>query len=209
MLLHAPMFNDILTGKASNQPAPPPLAPYREQAELPPVTHSCTSCAQLYKAPAGSVAGQCSTCHVAMIEANQKQSAALLHASEESARKAERSHYIFRFVIAIAICCGIGAFKYGMKKQMREDAAVGAGYKSYAEYESERDAVYPTDDYSYQVNRFADEMCGCEDLRCAREVQAKYTRFLPTGAPSDDKARASVDQDLARLGECQARHETP
>jgi hypothetical protein len=196
------MFNDILTGKATNELQPPPVAPH--PAALPPVTHTCQSCAKPYTAPAQSVPGECPTC---TITANAKYSAAMLHAAEESARGAERSHKMFHLGIAIVICAGIGAFKYGMKKQMREDAAQSAGYSSYSEYETERDRVYPTDDYSYRVNDLADEMCGCKDLACARDVQAKFMRFLRTGAPSDDKATASVDRDTTRLADCQTRIE--
>lgn len=201
------MLNDILTGKASLEPRPESESPYRQQAVLPPVRHGCITCGQRYEAPAGSSPGRCPTCHVAMVEENTRHSALVARAAEEQARRSQRTWRVLRVVVGIAIAIAIGLFKYGMRTQLREDAAQAAGYHSYAEYQQERDSVSPTDDYSYEIQRLADQMCSCTDLRCARDVQAQYRRFVQSGAPSDDGARASVDQEGTRLAECQAKLE--
>jgi hypothetical protein len=201
------MFNDILTGKASLEPRPESESPYRQQAVLPPVRHACITCGERYQAPAGSSPGRCPTCHVAMVEENTRQSEHVARASEEQARRARRTWRVLRVVLGIAVAIAIGLFKYGMRTQMREDAAQAAGYHSYAEYKQERDSVWPTDDYSYEIHRLAEEMCRCTDLRCARDLQAQYHRFVQSGAPSDDGARASVEQDGARLADCEAKLE--
>jgi hypothetical protein len=155
----------------------------------------------------GLVAGQVSDLPRCLVEENTGQSQLLARASVEQARRARHTWRVLRVVLGIALAIAIGLFKYGMRTQMREDAAHAAGYHSYAEYKQERDAVYPTDDYSYEIQRLAEQMCRCTDLHCARDVQAQYRVFVRSGAPSDDGARASVEQDSTRLAECQAKLE--
>ncbi len=201
------MFNDILTGKASLEPKPEPQSPYREQAVLPPVQHVCVACGQRYKAPADSAPGRCPTCHVAMVEENTRQSALAAHAGQDHFRRAARSHRMLRGFLVIAIGVGVALFRYGMRTQMREDAAQAAGYHSYGEYKAERDAVYPTDEYSYRIHDLAAEMCRCNDLACARNVQAQYRQYARSGSPSDDTARESAEQDGTHLADCEARFE--
>jgi hypothetical protein len=174
---------------------------------LPPVQHACVACGQRYQAPAGSPPGTCPTCHVAMVEENTRQSELAARASRETFRRTERNWRVMRALLVLAVGIGIALFKYGMRTQMREDAAQAAGYHSYAEYKTERDAVYPTDKYSYEIQRLANDMCRCTDLACARNVQAQYRQFVRSGSPSDDSARASAEQDGARLADCEAKFE--
>lgn len=201
------MFNEILNRQASLEPTSEAKDPYREQGVLPPIRHACIACGSTYEAPAGSVPARCGPCHLAMVESNQKESAALHRAQEEHARKAANSQRLVRWGLMIAIAVGAGLFKYGMRTQMREDAAVGAGYSSYDEYTSERDRIYPTDNFSRRTNELADQMCRCSDLACARDVRALYSHHVGAGGPTDDTARASAAQDNARLDACQARFE--
>lgn len=175
------MFNEILTGKASLEPksAPPPTAPPAPAAPVP----------------------------AAVVQANQAQSAAALHAASLGARRNDASHNLFRVIVLVVVAIGLGFFRYGMRKQEREDAAQAAGYRNYGEYERERAAVYPTDEYSYKVSQFADEMCRCSDLACSRDVLAQFSRYLRSGTPSDDKASESVAADSQRLYDCAAKFE--
>jgi len=107
------MFNDILTGKASLEPKRESNGPYREQAVLPPIQHVCVTCGQRYQGPAGSVPGCCSTCHVAIVEANARESALAVHAAQEHARRAGKSHRVLRALLIVAIGIGAALFRYG------------------------------------------------------------------------------------------------
>ena len=200
------MFNEILTGKASNQPPPEPISPYRENV-VPPIRHMCISCSESYDAPAGSEPDRCPTCRLAMAELNRRESDHVFQAAQVQRARAERSHRILYGIIMVAAIIAVGFARYAMHAQMREDAAAGAGYHSYADYKTERDMVYATDDYSIRIHELAGDMCACKDLACARNVQTQFVRFARTGSPGDDMARKSVDQDTVRLGECQATFE--
>lgn len=172
------MFNDILTGKASLEP--PKAPPVVEQAPPPKPTLTPEQ-----------------------IAANEAASAKAMRDAEAAFRKNESSHRIL--VTCIVIFCGL-AFAFirtQMKKQMREDNARAAGYSSYDNYKEESAKVYPTDEYSYKVNDFARQMCNCDDLNCARTIAAQNSRHLKSSAPSDDESRASVEQDLRKLADCQ------
>ena len=48
---------------------------------------------------------------------------------------------------------------------------------------------------------------GIESGTGARDVRAQYTRFVRSGAPTEDKARESAEQDAAQLFDCEARFE--
>jgi hypothetical protein len=200
------VFNDILTGKASIEPPREPISPYREN-NVPPVRHACVSCHETYAAPAGSPRDRCPTCQLAMVELNRQQSDQTFLAAQAQRERAARSHRILYAAIMIAAGIAVVLFRGAMRTQMREDAAQAAGYHSYGDYKSERDSVYPTDEYSSRIHDMADEMCRCSDLACARNVQARFLRFAQSDIPSDDKARTSVDQDTVRLGECEATYE--
>jgi len=202
------VFNEILTGKASLEPKPEPMAPYRELGTMPPVHHACVTCSQRYLAPAGSTASLCATCQLEIVEANARNDRLAFQLSEDQARRAARSHRWMATIIGTLVVVGLGLFRYGMRSQMREDAAIGAGYESYSEYEAERDAVYPTDEYSRQVQSMADDMCRCSDLPCARNLQRLFGQFVRSHSPTDDKADESARADSIRLADCQARIES-
>ena len=198
------MFNEILTGKASLEPKPAAAIP---PAALPPVQHDCIDCGRRYEAAAGSASARCGACHVAMVERNTALSAQLMHATGDRMRRDARNRMIVRVVLGLVVSAGIIAFRAGMKHQMRDDAAQAAGYRDYDEYKSERDAVYPTDEFSQRVQSFANDMCRCTDLACARTTLAQYRSFLRSGQPSDDTAQASADRDDQRLRDCEANLE--
>ena len=171
------MFNDILTGKASLEPAKPLVM------DAPPPPKPVITPAQA--------------------AANAAASAQAMRDAETAFRKSESSHRILVTCVVVFVGIAFAFIKTQMKKQMREDNARAAGYSSYDNYKEESAKVYPTDEYSYKVNRFASDMCFCEDLACARNVQAQYTRYLKSSAPSDDASRASVEQDSQKLAGCQ------
>lgn len=173
------MFNEILTGKASLE-EPKTVPPV---AEPPPPPRPVISPEQA--------------------AANAAASAQAMREAEAAFRKNEASHRLLVTCLVVFVALALGFIKYQMKTQMREDSARAAGYSSYDEYKEESAKVYPTDEYSRRVNRFATEMCWCQDLACARNVQAQYTRYLRSSAPSDDESRASVEQDSRKLAECQ------
>jgi hypothetical protein len=204
------MFNEILTGKASIEPKPAPLAPYREPGPVPPVTKTCVTCSTPYHAPASSPPGLCGRCNLEIAEANARVDRLGYLAGEEQARRAANSHRIMGIVLTVLVAGGLLIFKFGMRSQMREDAAQAAGYSSYGQYESVRDQIYVSDDYSYRVDSFADDMCVCSDLACARNVQAQFKNFLRSGeaAPSDDRSEASARESTIRMAECQQKLET-
>ena len=174
------MFNDILTGKASLEP--PKAPPAVDDAPTPPARPALSP---------------------EQIAANEAASAKAMRDAETAFRKNEASHRLLVTCIVLFAGVAFAFIRYQMKKQMREDSARAAGYSSYDNYKEESAKVYPSDDYSYKVNQFASDMCSCQDLACARNVQAQYTRHLRSGAPSDDNARASVEQDARKLAECQ------
>jgi hypothetical protein len=198
------MFNDILTGKASLDPKPAP-GPYREQAALPPISHACIACGQTYQAPSGSAPGRCSPCHVSFVEENARQSALAVQAGQEHLRRSEKSHRTMRTIFFITACLVAAAIKYGMHAQQRDDAAQAAGYRDYSDYESQRDAIYPADDFSATSQQLAAAMCACRDVACAERVAKEYGEHLASGVPSNDKARSSAQQADARLTACESR----
>ena len=172
------MFNDILTGKATlESKAPPPPV-----EEPPPPKPALTP---------------------EQIAANEAASAQAMREAEVAYNKTQASHRLMITLGVIFLAAVLAFIRHQMRKQVREDQARAAGYSSYDDYKEEAAKVYPTDEYSYQVSRFASDMCNCQDLACARNVQAQYTRYLRSGAPSDDKSRASVAQDAGKLAECQ------
>ena len=173
------MFNDILTGKASLEApkAPPPAT------DAPPPPRPVLTPEQ--------------------VAANEAASRQAMRDAEAAFRKNESSHRILVTCIVLFVGIALAFIRTQMRKQMREDNARAAGYSSYDNYQEESAKVYPTDEYSYKVNQFASDMCFCQDLACARNVQAQYTRYLRSSAPSDDESRASVEQDSRKLAECQ------
>jgi hypothetical protein len=172
------MFNDILTGKASLEP---PQAPPAADQSPPP-------------RPALSPE---------QIAANEAASARAVREAETAFRKAESSHRLLVTCIVLFIGLALGFIRYQMRKQIRDDRARTAGYASYDDYKDESANVYPTDEYSRKVNDFARQMCSCDDLACARNVQAQYTHHLRSSAPSDDDSRTSAEQDALKLADCQ------
>ncbi len=200
------MFNDILTGKASVAPEPAPMEPYREQGALPPVTETCVGCGMSFKAPAGTVATHCPSCQLRTFELNAQNDRMAFLAAEEDHRRKQNSQRLFAIIGGVVVLIGLVFFRYGMRSQRRDDAAQAAGYSDYDDYKRERAAVrlYPSDDYSRQLDSLASDMCYCKDLKCARDVQTKYVNYVRTHGPSDDDSEASARASIEKLGTCQA-----
>lgn len=198
------MFNDILTGKSSLEPKPAPMAPYREQGVVPPVQETCVGCGRTFPAPANTIATHCQSCLLSIRELNAQNERVAFMAAEDEARRANNSHRLFAIIGGIVVVVGLGIFKFGMRSQMREDAAIGAGYSSYDDYKRDSERVYATDEYSSEVHSIASEMCFCKDLKCARDVQSKFINYSRSHAPSDDMAEKYARQESIRLADCQA-----
>ncbi len=200
----AAMFNEILTGKSSLEPKPEPMAPYREQGVPAPVRETCLGCKQVFQVPANTIATHCQSCRLSIIEINARNDRMAFLAAEDEARRASNSHRLFALIGGIVVVVGLGIFKFGMRSQLREDRAQAAGYHSYDQYTRERDAVYPTDEYSRHVQSLAGDMCSCKDLKCARDVQSTFTNYIRSHSPSDDKAADSAQLDSVKLADCQS-----
>ena len=195
------MFNELLTGKATLEPAPEPQAPYREPGVLPPLEHTCATCHQSYRGPAGSVAGTCASCQLAVRELDARNDALAFQQAEAAQQRVHNRHKLFVFIGGLVVVALLGVFKFGMRSQLREDLAQGAGYKSYGDYQ--RDAVSPSDAYSRQIHALAGDMCLCKDLRCARDVQTTFVSYSRTHRPSEEASEASAKADIAKLADCQ------
>lgn len=198
------MFNDILTGKSSIEPKPAPMDPYRQQGVVPAVKETCTGCGRTYETPSNTVATHCQSCRMQIFELNAQNERMAFHAAETEARRAQNSHRLFAIVGGIVVVIGLAFFRFGMRSQMREDAAIGAGYSSYDDYKRESERVYATDAYSSEVHSLASEMCFCKDLKCARDVQSKFVNYNRSHAPSDDMSEKYARQESIRLADCQA-----
>ena len=197
------MFNELLTGKATLEPAPEPQAPYREPGVLPPLEHTCATCHRSYRGPAGSVAGTCASCQLAVRELDARNDALAFQQAEAAQQRVHNRHKLFVFIGGLVVVALLGVFKFGMRSQLREDLAQGAGYKSYDAYKKQRDTVSPSDAYSQRVHSLASDMCFCKDLKCARDVQTTFVNYARTHSPSDDTSEASAKVDLDKLGDCQ------
>jgi len=193
------VFNELLTGKATLEPAPQPQAPYREPGVLPPATHACATCRRSYQGPAGSIAGTCASCQLAVREINARNDALAFQQAEAAQQRVQNQHKLFVFIGSVVIIALALVFKVGMKTQLREDLAQGAGYKSYGD----DDSVAPSDAYSQRIHSLASEMCACKDLACAREVQTAFVNYARSHGPSDDSSEASATADVAKLADCQ------
>jgi cell division septation protein DedD len=193
------VFNELLTGKATLDPPPQPQSPYREPGVVPPVTHTCPTCRQAYRARAGSIAGTCGSCQ----EIQARNDALAFQQAEAAQQRVQNQHKLFVFIGSIVIVALAVVFKVGMKTQLREDLAQGAGYQSYSDYQKQRDTVAPSDEYSRRVHALASDMCACKDLACARNVQTTFVSYSRSHRPSDDNSEASASADVAKLADCQ------
>lgn len=193
------MFNELLTGKATLEPPPAPQSPYREPGVLPPVTHTCTTCHRSYRGRSGSIAGTCGSCQ----EINARNDALAFQQAEAAQQRVQNQHKLFVFIGSVVVVVLALVFKLGMKTQLREDLAQGAGYKSYGDYKKQRDAVSPSDAYSQRIHSLASDMCFCKDLKCARDVQTAFVNYSRSHSPSDDKSEASASAEVAKLADCQ------
>ncbi len=198
------MFNEILNGKASLEPRPASMDPYRQAGALPPIERVCVTCSRTYQAPAGSQPGACPSCNQQLFEINARNDALAFQLAEQDAQRSHNSHRLFAVIGGIVVIVALGFFRFGMRSQMREDAAQAAGYRSYDQYKSDSEQIYATDTYSMDIDRLASEMCFCTDLKCARDVQSKFTNYVRSHAPSDDMSESYSRQESIRLADCQA-----
>lgn len=199
------MFNEILTGAASNEAkAPPDATPYREPGVLPPETLTCVTCIAKYSAPAGSLPGQCPKCRVELMEMNARNDALAFQLAEADAQRKANSHKLFAIITTLVVAAGIGVFKYGMRSAKRDDYAKAAGYVDYDDYKTKAAAaeLAPSDDYSRRIQAMARELCACTDLKCARDVKAAYVYYVRSHMAPDDDAEKSVAKSTDELYAC-------
>jgi hypothetical protein len=118
----------------------------------------------------------------------------------EADLRRERSHARIRRAVLIVICGTIVAFiKFQMRRQQQEETAAESPYFSEHYY----------DPYVAKTREYAEHMCFCEDLKCAREVQREYTVWSrsTTDRPQHDEAADLAHVELEHLGDCLAKHE--
>lgn len=200
------MFNDILTGKSSLEPQPTPMEPYREPGAVPPVDETCVGCGMKFEVPANTIATHCASCKLQIVELNARNDQMAYLAAEDDHRRKQNSQRLFAIIGGAVVLIAVFAFRYGMRSQMRDDAAQAAGYHDYDQYKREaaEASLYPSDDYSRRASSLASDMCSCKDLKCAREVQATFTNYVRSHGPSDDNSERSSAASLEKLGNCQA-----
>lgn len=199
-----PVFNDILTGKASLEPKPEAESPYRKAAELPPVNHNCLACGASYQGPAGSVAGRCPTCYVAMVTTNEAESNRIRGEALLGAEKSKRSMRIVKLTLFAGFAIAGGIMKAQMRDQVRDNKAQAAGYRDYADYNAQQSAPGPNDELSQEIHWVVNEACGCQDAMCVRDKDVKLRRLMRDGSPSDDRSAESVRTDLSHFADCTA-----
>ena len=125
------------------------------------------------------------------------------HHAEAMAGIEQRARHQRLLRIGLVVACGlcIGFVKYQMKKQIREDNAMmdRASYSPLA----------LDTPYSYELSHFASDMCGCQDIACARDVERRFTVWsrTPEGTPSSDDTTDASEQELQRYGDCMGKLE--
>lgn len=200
------VLNELLTGQATLE-SPREASPYREPS-VPQQTQRCLGCNQSFSTPVtADVARYCPTCTLAGLEAQTASTRATVRALEEQERKARARFRILKWGALTALGVSIVVVRVAIRKEERESAAQAAGYSSYAAYERERDAVYPTDAFSDKVHDLTAQMCSCADLRCARDVRAALDQHVSRNAATDDMAERSAAADMDKLFACQAKLE--
>jgi hypothetical protein len=200
------VLNELLTGQASLEP-PREASPYREPS-VPQQTQRCLGCKESFSTPVtADVARYCPTCTVAGLEAQTASTRATVRALEEQERKARARFRILKWGALIALGVAVVVVRVAIRKEERESAAQAAGYSSYAEYERDRDVLYPTDEFSDKVHDLTRQMCSCEDLKCARDVRAVLDEHVSRNSPTDTMAARSAAADMDELFACQAKLE--
>jgi len=99
------MFNEILTGRATLEPAPPTGGPYREP-DVPTEKRSCASCRHTFTVPVTSSAQSCVSCQLA---AAQAASPRVNYESPDYNIGPARDYTILYIRIAIAIMVAIAS----------------------------------------------------------------------------------------------------
>jgi hypothetical protein len=184
----ARVFNEILTGKASNEPERIAPGPYRTES-VPEVSLTCVDCGARYQAPVGTPVGRCGPCHIALVARNQAASNAALHESLAAIDERRRSHRWMRWALFAVAGCAL-AF---LKVQMRKDLATA---------EPER-RPYIYDPYIDQIRSFTGEMCSCADAACASTVRAKWMNWQRYAIqPTDSDVLAAASDATDQLMAC-------
>ena len=194
----ARVLNDILTGKASNEPARPG-DPYRAPV-VPKVSLSCVACGRAYQADAGTPPGRCGPCHVAMVEANQAVSAASFAAAQADLQHRRSHARLVRRLLLVACGIGVALVRYEMRTQAQADL-------DQAEGTAVDEPAYGLveDPFVSQARELASEMCACADARCAADVQVRFENWTRTAGDPADDMRAAAAAEVARLSTCHDR----
>jgi hypothetical protein len=195
------MFNEILTGKQTLEPTPVPESPYRVQSvpQATATTARCADCHVSFKPHAYSGI-RCSMCHAALVRRNEVESARILAAAEAQAAASDRSMRLFKWAGFAVLGVCLALIKGQMRSQIREDeeqrAAASMSYvPSYS------------DEYSRDLYYLEGDACRCEDLKCARDVQARVTQTLSRTRATDDTADEQGRRSLEKIGDCVAQFE--
>ena len=185
----AVMFNEILTGKSSLEPARITESPYRTES-VPEISLTCAECNARYVAPVGTPAGRCGACHVALVARNQAASRAALYGSLAAIDGRRRGHRWMRWALLATVSVTLGL----IRMQMRKDLAAS---------EPRQRAVYVADPYVQQIRDYGVEMCGCADAACASTVRAKWMNWQRYAIqPTDSDVLAAASDATNALMAC-------
>src|SRR6185312_6104059 len=111
------MFNEILTGKSSLEPARTAESPYRTES-VPQISLTCVDCHAHYLAPVGTPPGRCGACHVALVARNQAASQAALYGSLAAIDERRRGYRWMRWALLATVSVTLGLIKMQMRKDI-------------------------------------------------------------------------------------------
>jgi hypothetical protein len=133
---------------------------------------------------------------LAAIQANQAESARLLHESYERQARNRRNAWITRIVISAVIIFSGAFLRYQFRKDM-------------ASVNRNQEPTFVFDPYLEQVRDYASQMCFCQDLACARNVESQFEHWsrASTEAPTEQAVIDRVTTEIERMAECQGKLE--
>ncbi len=186
------MLNEILTGKATLEPPPPPISPYREPS-VPELALTCATCSKTFRAKAGSETKQCPTCYLSAVEASAAAQGRALSASLASSEARARNRRTVQYAIMVLVVCVLGFLNCQLRQEQIERAAKHED--PLARFRSE---------YSERLATFAGEMCSCQDLACAHDVERSFTAWwhTPEATPGPDDDDDYDEREAKEYADC-------
>jgi len=186
-------------GKETLEAPPVSTDPYRVES-IPETTVTCASCLKSFTTQANSTGPRCRACQLAITEGNPAASARAYAAAEARFADNKRSAKLWRWATLGVFSLSLGLIQMKMEDSIDEDNEAQAGGVSlYGNSYS--------DDYTRDLHYLAQDACRCEDLKCARDVQAKVTQVLKRGAARDEVAEQQSRESLDSIGTCVAKFE--